>query len=91
MSRFLILATLVAGTLVAAAPAAQTLASMPHFVEATGASGITFRHTSGAFGKKYLPETVGSGAAFVDVDNDGWQDLLLINSRNWPGRTGGPS
>ncbi|RDJ93984.1 hypothetical protein B4Q13_18045 [Lacticaseibacillus rhamnosus] len=30
------------------------------------------------------PETLGSGAAFLDVDNDGWQDILFVNSRNWP-------
>ena len=54
------------------------------FTDVTRAAGITFRHTSGAFGKKYLPETLGSGAAFLDVDNDGWQDILFVNSRNWP-------
>jgi hypothetical protein len=61
------------------------------FTDITSAAGLRFRHNSGAFGKKYLPETLGSGAAFLDVDNDGWQDILLINSRNWPGRTGAPS
>ncbi|MCA1649589.1 MAG: CRTAC1 family protein, partial [Acidobacteria bacterium] len=61
------------------------------FTDITSVAGIRFRHNSGAFGKKYLPETLGSGAAFLDVDNDGWQDILLINSRNWPGRTGAPS
>ena len=44
------------------------------------------RHDSGAFGKKYLPETMGSGGAFLDVDGDGWQDILLVNSMTWPGR-----
>ena len=29
---------------------------------------------------------MGAGAAFFDADGDGWQDALLINSRNWPGR-----
>ncbi len=29
---------------------------------------------------------MGAGAAFFDADGDGWQDVLLINSRNWPGR-----
>ncbi len=58
----------------------------PQFTDVTTAAGIRFKHNSGAFGKKYLPETVGSGAAFLDVDNDGWQDILLINSKNWPGR-----
>src|ERR1700752_443661 len=54
------------------------------FVDVTSQAGIHFKHNSGAYGKKYLPETVGSGCAFIDYDNDGWQDILLINSTNWP-------
>ena len=61
------------------------------FTDATAAAGIRFKHNSGAFGKKYLPETMGSGCAFVDVDNDGWQDVLLVQSSNWPGRKGAAS
>src|SRR3954464_5996110 len=85
MLRFSI-AALVAGALAVGTPAAQTPAPIPHFVDATAAAGIKFRHNSGAFGKKYLPETVGSGCAFLDYDNDGWQDVLLVNSTNWPER-----
>jgi hypothetical protein len=54
------------------------------FVDVTSQAGISFRHNSGAFGKKYLPETMGSGACFLDYDNDGWQDILLVNSADWP-------
>ncbi len=54
-------------------------------VDVTVQSGITFRHNSGAFGGKLLPETLGSGCAFLDYDGDGWQDILLINSMDWPG------
>jgi len=61
------------------------------FSDVTATAGIRFRHNSGAFGKKYLPETMGSGAAFLDVDNDGWQDLFLVNSTNWPRRPGATS
>jgi enediyne biosynthesis protein E4 len=53
------------------------------FTDATVSAGIRFTHNSGAAGKKYLPETMGSGVAFLDVDNDGWQDLLFIQSMNW--------
>jgi len=63
----------------------------PAFTDVTAAAGIKFRHNNGAFGKKLLPETLGSGCAFLDFDNDGWQDILLVNSKNWPGRTGPPS
>jgi enediyne biosynthesis protein E4 len=63
----------------------------PQFTDVTAAAGIHFRHNSGAAGKKYLPETLGAGAAFLDFDNDGWQDILFVNSRNWPGRKGVPS
>jgi hypothetical protein len=58
------------------------------FVDVTSQAGIHFKHNSGAYGKKYLPETVGSGCAFLDYDNDGWQDILLINSTNWPDHKG---
>jgi len=61
------------------------------FTDVTAQAGIRFRHNSGAFGRKYLPETMGSGAAFLDADGDGWQDIFLVNSRNWPGRKGAPS
>ena len=54
------------------------------FTDITAEAGIRFKHTSGAFGKKYLPETIGSGCAFLDYDNDGWQDILLVNSMDWP-------
>ena len=50
----------------------------------TSQAGITFKHNSGAYGKKLLPETMGSGACFIDYDNDGWQDILLVNSMDWP-------
>ena len=55
------------------------------FTDVTAQSGIHFRHNSGAFGKKYLPETMGSGVCVIDYDNDGWQDILFVNSMNWPG------
>src|ERR1700680_4426209 len=55
------------------------------FADVTNAAGIQFQHNSGAFGGKFLPETLGSGCAFLDYDNDGWQDILLVNGMDWPG------
>jgi enediyne biosynthesis protein E4 len=55
------------------------------FTDVTAQAGIHFKHNSGAFGRKYLPETMGSGACFLDYDDDGWQDILLVNSTDWPG------
>jgi hypothetical protein len=51
----------------------------------TSAAGIQFQHNSGAYGGKLLPETLGSGCAFLDYDGDGWQDILLLNGMDWPG------
>ncbi|MDD9974058.1 MAG: VCBS repeat-containing protein, partial [Candidatus Poribacteria bacterium] len=56
------------------------------FTNITQAAGIDFIHNTGAFGKKYLPETMGSGCAFIDYDNDGWQDILLVNGKDWEGK-----
>ena len=53
------------------------------FTDVSAQAGIHFKHNTGAFGKKYLPETLGTGCAFLDYDNDGWQDILLINSMDW--------
>jgi hypothetical protein len=53
-------------------------------VDVTQAAGIHFRHNNGAYGKKYLPETMGSGVCVIDYDDDGWQDILFVNSMDWP-------
>ncbi len=52
--------------------------------DVTSSAGIHFQHNSGAYGGKLLPETLGSGCAFLDYDADGWQDILLINGMDWP-------
>ncbi|HEY2931398.1 MAG TPA: CRTAC1 family protein [Acidobacteriota bacterium] len=61
------------------------------YVDVTRALGIRFTHNSGAAGKKFLPETMGSGCAFLDFNGDGFQDILLINSAHWPGSGKGPT
>jgi enediyne biosynthesis protein E4 len=59
-------------------------ASLPfRFTDVTAAAGLSFRHNSGAYGGKLLPETLGAGCAFIDYDADGWPDILLINSADW--------
>jgi enediyne biosynthesis protein E4 len=55
------------------------------FRDVTQQAGIRFVHNNGAFGKKFLPETMGSGVAFLDYDNDGWPDIFLVNGMDWPG------
>ncbi|MGB6199220.1 MAG: CRTAC1 family protein [Candidatus Acidiferrales bacterium] len=55
------------------------------FEDITRAAGINFIHNTGGFGKKWLPETMGPGVAFLDYDNDGWQDILIVNGMDWPG------
>jgi hypothetical protein len=56
------------------------------FTDVTAAAGIKFTHNSGRAGKKWLPETMGSGCAFIDADGDGWLDVLLINGKDWTPR-----
>jgi hypothetical protein len=65
--------------------APQTSGPGFRLVDVTQKAGLGFQHNSGAYGGKLLPETLGSGCAFLDYDRDGWQDILLINGADWPG------
>jgi hypothetical protein len=51
------------------------------FVEVPpSASGITWVHENAMSPRRYLPEALGPGCAFLDFDNDGWMDIFLVNS-----------
>lgn len=67
------------------APAIASAGQAIRYVDVTRSAGLHFVHYNGAFGKKYLPETIGSGCAFIDYDNDGRPDILLIQGSNFPG------
>jgi hypothetical protein len=79
----------------AATAPAQATGARPsgpiEFVDVTAQAGIHFKHNTGAFGKKYLPETMGSGVCVIDYDNDGWPDIFFVNSMDWPEHKTGKS
>ena len=64
----------------------QASIKMPevHFTDITREAGIDFVHTNGAYGDRLLPETMGGGGGFIDYDNDGDQDIILVNASYWP-------
>ncbi len=71
---------------------ASDAADVPfRLADVTQHAGIHFQHNNGSFGQKYLPETLGPGCLFFDYDSDGWQDILLVNSMDWPNRRRGRS
>jgi hypothetical protein len=79
----------VAGSGAAAAILPRPVLAQPslgfRLADVTASAGLQFRHTSGAYGGKLLPETMGSGCAFLDYDADGWPDILFVNGKDWPG------
>src|SRR5579862_3487407 len=62
-----------------------TAQAQVHFRDITAQARIHFTHNNGAFGKKWLPETMGPGCAFIDYDNDGYPDIVLVNGSDFPG------
>jgi enediyne biosynthesis protein E4 len=75
-----------AASLVAWPAMAGQRARTPGFrlTDVTNQAGIAFRHNNGSAGDKLLPETLGSGCAFLDYDADGWQDILFVDGCDWP-------
>jgi len=69
-------------------PHSPALPHRPQFADITQSAGIRFVHNNGSFGQKYLPEALGPGCAFIDYDNDGYPDMLLVNGKGWPGHEG---
>ena len=49
------------------------------FENAAAAAGIDFTHVSGASPARHLYEIMSGGGLFLDYDNDGWQDALLVD------------
>jgi hypothetical protein len=49
------------------------------FTDVTSSLGVNFQHIASHTSKKYLIETMGSGVALFDYDNDGRLDIFLVN------------
>jgi hypothetical protein len=69
----------------AAVPAAGPIS----FRDVTARTGITFCHTDGSTGKRYLVETVASGLATLDYDDDGWTDIFFASGGRLEGNRAG--
>ena len=60
----------------------QTAAPQPTkriLTDVTDEVGLDFRHDPGVEGNYFMPESAGSGCAFLDYDSDGDLDIYLVN------------
>ena len=73
-------------TTLSAPESARAAADVPaaKFTDLAVTSGLQFTQYNGAYGDKLLPETMGSGVAFLDYDHDGAPDLLFVSGQDWP-------
>jgi hypothetical protein len=87
VTRLALLPVAALGFLLAGCPGKPPAPVLPPvaFSDQTAAAGIRFRHHTGATGRKWMPETVGSGCAFLDYDGDGLLDVLYVDGADWPG------
>ncbi len=60
------------------------------YVDVAGPVGVDFQHVTGASGRRYFPETMGSGVGFVDFDGDQDLDIYFVNGAAFPGYKGSP-
>jgi hypothetical protein len=56
------------------------------FRDVASSAGLALVRSNGAFGKRWMPETMSGGGAILDFDNDGWMDILIVDNAAWPGR-----
>ena len=61
-------------------------ATLPSIIltDVTAEAGVDFVHYAGKQGQKLLPETMGGSVAVFDYNGDDYQDLLFVNSCDWP-------
>ena len=86
MNRAAAISAATAGTLalLAAAPVAKDAGCPVVFTDVAVSAGLRFTHDRGATAEHHLPETMGSGLAWLDFDNDGWMDLYVVQSGPFP-------
>ena len=61
------------------------VAKRVEFVGVTKEAGIHFKHHDGRSGHRYFIEPLGAGAAFLDYNKDGFQDIYFVNGADLPG------